>query len=389
MQLKSVLSCVCLAATLQASAVYPIEFRDTGNGGGNMDYETNEDGTPKLNEDGSITLRSNENSVNGMWFRTKKLTSPCPKEYTVFAFDYKSNRVVSDVVLFPQEGYGNWAQIQKGSAAYTVAENYQTLYIVWDRVNSPAAPWGSEEKYAGSYYWVSTNDANGKDPGWELTIKNLRMLTLEEAATECKSQEMTGDIADLLYAPNLDLMADYDAAMESNIYMRNEGVPNPLLWSSNIIKPLPEAATTFAFDYKLLGPSFAPQIWLTATPLGKIVELEGTPEGTEVEAMYEMPWKTATFDFADKIKETGWAQKFGANDFIQVQFLDMTTDHMLWIKNPRWVFSKGGDQSAIDDIEIVPERPADNRIFNLMGVECKAPLAPGIYIQNGKKFIVK
>ena len=188
-------------------------------------YEATEDGPPKLNEDGSITLRSNENSVNGMWFRTKKLTSPCPKEYTVFAFDYKSNRVVSDVVLFPQEGYGNWAQIQKGSAAYTVAENYQTLYIVWDRVNSPAAPWGSEAKYAGSYYWVSTNDANGKDPGWELTIKNLRMLTLEEAATECKSQEMTGDIADLLYAPNLDLMADYDAAMESNIYMRNEGVP--------------------------------------------------------------------------------------------------------------------------------------------------------------------
>ena len=38
---------------------------------------------------------------------------------------------------------------------------------------------------------------------------------------------------------------------------------------------------------------------------------------------------------------------------------------------------------------IETETPADNRIFNLMGVECKAPLAPGIYIQNGKKFIVK
>lgn len=36
-----------------------------------------------------------------------------------------------------------------------------------------------------------------------------------------------------------------------------------------------------------------------------------------------------------------------------------------------------------------PERPADNRIFNLMGIEVKAPLAPGIYIRNGKKFLVR
>ena len=35
------------------------------------------------------------------------------------------------------------------------------------------------------------------------------------------------------------------------------------------------------------------------------------------------------------------------------------------------------------------KRDEDNRIFNLMGVECKAPLAPGVYIRNGKKFIVR
>ena len=59
---------------------------------------------------------------------------------------------------------------------------------------------------------------------------------------------------------------------------------------------------------------------------------------------------------------------------------------MLWIKNVRWI---NATQSAIEDVTIEAERPADNRIFNIMGVECKAPLAPGIYIQNGKKFIVK
>lgn len=47
-----------------------------------------------------------------------------------------------------------------------------------------------------------------------------------------------------------------------------------------------------------------------------------------------------------------------------------------------------GTQSAID---IIGEdmRETDNRIFNIMGVECREPLAPGIYIRNGKKFIVK
>lgn len=41
------------------------------------------------------------------------------------------------------------------------------------------------------------------------------------------------------------------------------------------------------------------------------------------------------------------------------------------------------------DAIAVDARREDGRIFNVMGVECKAPLAPGIYISNGKKFVVK
>lgn len=47
-----------------------------------------------------------------------------------------------------------------------------------------------------------------------------------------------------------------------------------------------------------------------------------------------------------------------------------------------------GVQSGIDIIE-TDGRADDNRIFNLLGIECREPLAPGIYIRNGKKFIVK
>ena len=46
--------------------------------------------------------------------------------------------------------------------------------------------------------------------------------------------------------------------------------------------------------------------------------------------------------------------------------------------------------TAIDSILLDgAETVKDNRIFNLMGIEVKNPTAPGIYIQNGKKFIVR
>lgn len=40
-------------------------------------------------------------------------------------------------------------------------------------------------------------------------------------------------------------------------------------------------------------------------------------------------------------------------------------------------------------IEIPVERAADNRIFNMQGIQVKNPTAPGIYIRNGRKFTVK
>lgn len=46
--------------------------------------------------------------------------------------------------------------------------------------------------------------------------------------------------------------------------------------------------------------------------------------------------------------------------------------------------------TGIDEIVVEPSaRPEDNRIFNLQGIEVSNPTAPGLYIRNGKKFIVR
>ncbi|MDE6854760.1 MAG: hypothetical protein K2J38_06845 [Muribaculaceae bacterium] len=46
--------------------------------------------------------------------------------------------------------------------------------------------------------------------------------------------------------------------------------------------------------------------------------------------------------------------------------------------------------SGVENITVAtPERQADNRIFNLQGIEVRDASAPGLYIRNGRKFIVR
>lgn len=46
------------------------------------------------------------------------------------------------------------------------------------------------------------------------------------------------------------------------------------------------------------------------------------------------------------------------------------------------------EQSGIEDV-IAPEKPGNGKIYNIMGVEVKEPLLPGVYIRDGKKFLVR
>ena len=58
-------------------------------------------------------------------------------------------------------------------------------------------------------------------------------------------------------------------------------------------------------------------------------------------------------------------------------------------QEPRWINPNAKEESGVSEIGVA-ERPADNRVFNLMGVEVKGRTLPlGLYIRNGKKFIVK
>ncbi|WP_300503024.1 hypothetical protein [uncultured Duncaniella sp.] len=388
MKLRTLLPCAFLAATLSASAAYPIYFRDSGNivdkkivpeNGGHFEFPIDEEGNAVFDEEGAITATVNKYGESGIWLRTKTLTENCPEEYCIFAFDYKSNRDINNLVVFHHEYAGRNDVDQISGSVLTVSDNWQTVYIPFNRkLNN----WGFNVPAEKNYLWISSNDGNAKAEGWAITIKNLRMLTTAEATDECKNAPVTGDIPDAFWLPNADLTADYDEDMQNTLYARTEGAPNPLLWTGNIIRPLPASATTFAFDYKLTGDSFVPALWLTAINTGNTLPLEGLGENDP----YEADWKTIKFDFADQIKSSGWGQTFGCNDFIQLQMQALGEDQLLWIKNVRWMSDA---TSGIEDITITPERPADDRIFNIMGVECKAPLAPGIYIQNGKKFIVK
>ena len=165
MKVKSLLTAGMLIAALTASAEYPIYFRDCGGAPdgdgiypGHFSYPMidGDHQSPAFAEDGSITLTRQEGG--GCWFRTKKLTEACPMEYCVLAYDYKSSLPINDVVVFHHEYAGqNAVDITQG-VMYTVSDDYQTVYLPFDRSLNG---WGSEEDYTKNYLWISTNDANG------------------------------------------------------------------------------------------------------------------------------------------------------------------------------------------------------------------------------------
>ena len=397
MKVKSLLALAMLAGTLTASAAYPIYFRDTvagsADGGGNFTFTCKEgseaelkvsNGIPKFAEDGSITLTNWETPAGGgRYFRTKKLTEECPKEYTVLAMDYKTTLPLNDLVVFYHE-FTNELNMFNG-ALFTVAEDYQTAYVVLDRNVQPK--WGDAENFQKSYFWISWNDNNAREKDFAFTVKNIRLLTLDEATEECKSSTATS-LPDAISFVNTSFSIDMDPDMGTNIYAWAEGTDyNSVLRTGNLTLALPAGVTTFAVDYKMTGTDCTPAVWIqpAALNVGKLpMEALG-----EDEDPYEAEWKTATIDLKDVIAQHNFAQTFGSNHYLWLQFRPdngFSKENVMWLRNARWINPDA--QSGVAELGVA-ERPADNRVFNLMGVEVKGELTPGLYIRNGKKFIVK
>ncbi|MCM1110155.1 MAG: hypothetical protein NC336_02990 [Clostridium sp.] len=80
-------------------------------------------------------------------------------------------------------------------------------------------------------------------------------------------------------------------------------------------------------------------------------------------------------------------------------FKDDQANEEDWVVVDNFRIKYFGNNTTVQEVEgatsieeiAVEEAPVvkDNRIFNLMGIEVKNPTVPGIYIQNGKKFIVR
>ena len=72
-------------------------------------------------------------------------------------------------------------------------------------------------------------------------------------------------------------------------------------------------------------------------------------------------------------------------------YLNGLVDHIMTAGNEGGVVMNGidGAPAGIDGIENDVAAEGNGKIYNLMGVEVSGQLAPGIYIRDGKKFIVR
>lgn len=398
MKLKSLLPAIAfVAAGITATAVVPIHFRDAvgdaPDGGGHMIYPFVE-GTEKFNEaanmpygdaqfaeDGSIEVRPFDgmNTGMGLYFRTQKLgrtevEGPVAPEYTIFAMDYKSNLASNDMVMFFHEGCPELPQVMNGPMI-EVTNEWKTTYFPFVRKENG---WGTEETWQNNYNWISFNDANVKTPEWRLTIKNLRLLTVAEAEAECASA--AGDYNDSFSPANGDVVADFDDDMGEKVYARAENAANPVLMTSNIIKPIPTANTKFTFEYKFVGEEpctlafHAVQggSYSTTNFLGA-----DTPKLETCEDPYTAEWKVYEADMSDLMSGYNFGQKFACGDMLHIQLKGLVEDTALYIRNPKWVNPNGG---AVEIIEGIDEN-APVEYFNLQGVRVAEP-ANGLYIKR-------
>ena len=76
-----------------------------------------------------------------------------------------------------------------------------------------------------------------------------------------------------------------------------------------------------------------------------------------------------------------------ANGYTNLEnYLNSLVAHIIEAQNAGGKVETSGINDIFEDTTVAP---ADGRIYNLQGIQMTEPLAPGIYIRDGKKFVVK
>lgn len=366
MRLKSLLSLSLLAgAAMQVSAIVPLEF---GPSAQNMEFARDEAGNPLLNEDGSLTITTGAGGAGGVFFTTKTLKEECPGEYTIFAFDYKANAAVDDIVLFHNTKLGNYTMspvIEQGGKI-SVDGDWQTCTIALNRDS-----WGKADTYKSSFFAISSNSDVAKTPGFEIKVKDMRLLTPAERDEMLGKAGVPVSVGNVFYGA----LKDFDPDENATVCVLATG--QVMFWDASA--PLPAKNTTLRFEYKTTAPVTLQAQLAQGVPLGgaaaQVVNLDSSD------------WAQAEFEFGGDIAKVNWGKKpQPMSEFLWMTVNKAPADTYLYLKNIRFV---DPNYVATDLENTVAERAADMRVFNLMGVEVKGDLAPGLYIQNGKKFIVR
>ncbi len=190
---------------------------------------------------------------------------------------------------------------------------------------------------------------------------------------------------------------EYEISKSTSHMMRDD--PQPFLFSDGISVSCTDASRKYSngssatADYVKFG-SGSNRTWTIKLPEGKVA--------TELTFI---GW--ANNDNNQSYVASVNNDKFAADDYVfPIRNINDAAKHTINVTEPSnevkvifggsevviqiMIKAKKADQSGIEDIVIDPAKPQGNgKIYNIMGVEIKEPLLPGIYIRDGKKFIVK
>lgn len=269
----------------------------------------------------------------------------CTKAHTVLAFDYISNTTHAGNGAIMYQEFGGLLDMH--SINYQVSDNWNTAYAM---VNLP-----DEWINASSYLWITHNGWQNSGEEIVMRLKNLRLLTPEEA--EAEASGASGDTPISVSPGNGGFVADVDE--ENNpIWITADPDPNgynPIFFSSSLIPNIPADNTILAFDYKSSNDVPSLEIYVDKASAGTPAVIAAaapglTGVGEEAVFLPETPYTSYQVDLAEGFATWEFAKKFASNDRLWIGMKTSPVDTYFYLKNMRLTNGKGGSTSGIDEV---------------------------------------